>query len=123
MGSGFHRQWDPSSEVGSDRSTKKEKESEIEKMPLFLMYFNWSGTSEELREYTDQFKSVFDGTEDVEFKDVYNTVSGGWNAVYLLEGTWDSMMKAWGTYLRKFGRPEKVSLSKMEILVKRALEF
>jgi hypothetical protein len=92
-------------------------------MPLFLSYFNWSGTSEELREYTDQWSRILDETDDAEFKGVYNTMTMGWNVVFLLEGTWDSVMKAWNTYLRKYGRPEKVSLSKVEILVKRALEY
>lgn len=89
---------------------------------LFLIYFNWSGTSAELKEYIDRFKVIWDETEGIEFKDVYNTMGGGWNAVILLEGSWDASMKAWSTYLNKYGRPQRVTLSKAEILVKRRLD-
>lgn len=89
---------------------------------LLLIYFNWSGTSAELKEYSEQFKSVFDATAGVTFKGVYNTISGGWNAVFLLEGSWEASMTAWGTYLDKYGRPSQETLSKIELLVERRMD-
>ena len=38
---------------------------------LFLYYFNWAGTPEELREYAGQMKSIIKGTEGVEFSGLF----------------------------------------------------
>jgi len=83
---------------------------------LFLYYFRWVGTPEELKEYLGRSKSVIDRVEGVDFKGVF-VPSSEWSFVALMEAvSLEKVLEAWRTYIKKYGPHPKVPLAKIELL-------
>jgi hypothetical protein len=81
---------------------------------LMLYYFNWAGTSEELREFAGRMKSVIDGTEGVEFSGLFIPTSE-WHYVLVMKATnYEKSLQVMKTYIEKFGWA-KTSLAKAEL--------
>lgn len=82
---------------------------------LGLYYFNWAGTTEELKEYVGRVKSISDGIEGVEFKGAF-TPTSEWHFVLLFDvSSYEKGLEFMRTYRKKHG-PPKVALAKAEIL-------
>ncbi len=82
---------------------------------LMLYYFNWAGTSEELREFAGRMRSIIDGTEGVEFSGLFIPTSE-WHYVLVMKATnYEKSLQVMKTYIEKFGWA-KTSLAKAEIL-------
>jgi hypothetical protein len=81
---------------------------------LMLYYFNWAGTSEELREFAGRMKSIIDGTEGVEFSGLFIPTSE-WHYVLVMKATnYEKSLQVMKTYIEKFGWA-KTSLAKAEL--------
>jgi hypothetical protein len=81
---------------------------------LTLYYFNWAGTSEELREFAGRMKSIIDGTEGVEFSGLFIPTSE-WHYVLVMKATnYEKSLQVMKTYIEKFGWA-KTSLAKAEL--------
>jgi hypothetical protein len=81
---------------------------------LTLYYFNWEGTSEELREFAGRMKSIIDGIEDVEFSGLFIPTSE-WHYVLVMKATnYEKILQVMKTYIEKFGWA-KTSLAKAEL--------
>ena len=82
---------------------------------LVLYYFRWIGTSEELQEFVTRAKSICD-EKGVKFVGLFAPTSE-WNAVAVLEGpSYDKVIEAYGTYVKKYGSHPKQPIAKIEIL-------
>ncbi len=82
---------------------------------LMLYYFNWAGTSEELREFAGRMRSIIDGIEGVEFSGLFIPTSE-WHYVLVMKATnYEKSLQVMKTYIEKFGWA-KTSLAKAEIL-------
>ena len=81
---------------------------------LTLYYFNWAGTSEELREFVGRMKSIIDGTDGVEFNGLFIPTSE-WHYVLIMKANnYDRMLQVMRKYIEKFGWA-KTSLAKAEL--------
>ena len=82
---------------------------------LFLYYFNWAGTPEELREYAGQMKSIIKEKEGVEFTGLFIPISE-WHYVLVMKTTnYEKSLQVMKTYIERFGW-SKASLAKVELL-------
>ena len=82
---------------------------------LFLYYFNWTGTPEELREFAGQMKSISKETEGIEFNGLFIPISE-WHYVMVMKTTsYEKALQVMKTYVEKFGW-SKASLAKVELL-------
>ena len=82
---------------------------------LFLYYFNWTGTPEELREYSGQIKNIIKEIEGIEFNGLFIPISE-WHYVMVLKTpSYEKALQAMKIYFQKFGWP-KASLAKVELL-------
>jgi hypothetical protein len=82
---------------------------------LFLYYFNWAGTSEELREFAGRMKSIIKETEGVEFNGLFVPTSE-WHYVIVMKAPkYEKALQVMKTYVEKFGWT-KTSLAKAELL-------
>jgi hypothetical protein len=82
---------------------------------LTLYYFNWAGTSEELREFVERMKSIIDGTEGAEFNGIFIPTSE-WHYVLVMKATnYEKILQVMKKYIEKFGWA-KTSLAKAELL-------
>jgi hypothetical protein len=80
-----------------------------------LYYFNWAGTSDELREFFGRLKSIIDGTEGVELNGLFIPTSE-WHYVLVMKTTnYEKSLHVMKTYIEKFGWA-KTSLAKAELL-------
>jgi hypothetical protein len=80
-----------------------------------LYYFNWSGTSEEFREFSGRMKSIIDGTEGVEFSGLFIPTSE-WHYVLVMKAAnYEKSLQVMKAYIEKFGW-SKTSLAKAELL-------
>ena len=78
---------------------------------LFLYYFNWAGTPEELREFAGQIKTIIKETEGVEFNGLFIPISQ-WHYVLIMKTTnYEKALQVMKTYIEKFGWA-KTSLGK-----------
>ncbi len=81
---------------------------------LVLYYFNWIGTSEELKEFVGRAVSKDESIEGVEPLGVF-APSSEWNFVMVMKVTsYDKAMQNFKKYMEKYGRP-KTSLGKIEL--------
>ncbi len=81
---------------------------------LFLYYFNWAGTAEELREFAGRIKAIIKGIEGVEFSGLFMPTSE-WNYVLVLKATnYEKTLQVMKTHIQKFGWG-KASLGKVEL--------
>jgi hypothetical protein len=81
---------------------------------LTLYYFNWGGTSEELREFAMRMKSIINGIEGVEFSGLFVPTSE-WHYVLVMKATnYEKILQVMKTYIEKFGWA-KTSLAKAEL--------
>ncbi len=82
---------------------------------LFLYYFNWVGTPEELKEFAGQIKSIMKGTEGIEFNGLFMPISE-WHYVMVWKTiSYEKALQVMKTYIEKFGW-SKASLAKVELL-------
>lgn len=82
---------------------------------LFLYYFNWAGTPEELSEYAGRMKTIIKGTEGVELNGIYIPTSE-WHYVLVMNTpSYEKSLQVMKTYVKKFGWG-KASLAKVELL-------
>ena len=82
---------------------------------LFLYYFNWAGTPEELKEFAGQIKSIIKGTEGIEFNGLFMPISE-WHYVMVMKTTsYEKALQVMKSYIEKFGWL-KTSLAKVELL-------
>ncbi len=82
---------------------------------LTLYYFNWSGTSEELKEFAGRMKSIIDETEGVEFSGLFIPTSE-WHYVLVMKATdYAKTLQVMKMYIEKFGWA-KTALAKAELL-------
>ena len=82
---------------------------------LFLYYFNWAGTSEELGKFVERMKSIIKGTEGIEFNGIFIPTSE-WHYVLVMKATkYEKSLLVMKTYVEKFGWT-KTSLAKAELL-------
>ncbi len=85
---------------------------------LVLYYFNWIGTSEELKELIGMVTSVFKATEGISFKGLFMPNSE-WNYALLYETmSFDKALEAFRMGVKKYRDKwmAKVPVSKNEIL-------
>jgi len=83
---------------------------------LVLYYFRWVGTPEEFKEHVGRMKSICDGIKGVNLKGVF-TPSSEWSAVALLEAaSFEKVLEAYRTYMKKYGPHPKQTLAKTELL-------
>ncbi|MDQ1279334.1 MAG: hypothetical protein QG670_596 [Thermoproteota archaeon] len=90
-----------------------------EKKLLTLYYFNWTGTSEELKEYIKMTASVFKDMEGISFRGVFIPTSE-WNFALLYETkSFDKALEAFKTGMKKYGDKwqSKIPVSKSEVLL------
>ena len=81
---------------------------------LMLYYFNWAGTPEELKEFTERMKSIIKGTEGVEYNGLFIPTSE-WHYVLVMKATnYEKSLQVMKTYIAKFGWA-KTSLAKAEL--------
>ena len=81
---------------------------------LFLYYFNWAGTPEELKEFAGRIKTIIKETEGVEFNGLFMPTSE-WNYVLVMKTTnYEKTLQVMKTYIQKFGWG-KASLAKVEL--------
>ena len=82
---------------------------------LMLYYFNWAGTSEELREFAGRMKNIIKETEGVELSGLFIPTSE-WHYVLVMKATnYEKSLQVMKTYIKKFGWA-KTSLAKAELL-------
>jgi hypothetical protein len=82
---------------------------------LMLYYFNWTGTSGELRKFVEHMKSIIKGTESAEFTGLFIPTSE-WNYVIVMKAkSYEKILQIMKTYIEKFGWA-KTSLAKAELL-------
>ncbi len=82
---------------------------------LFLYYFNWVGTPEELRDYVGQMKSIIKGTEGIELSGLFIPTSEWHYAMVMNTSSYEKALHVMKTYVKKFGW-SKASLAKVELL-------
>ncbi len=82
---------------------------------LFLYYFNWAGTPEELREFAGQMKKIIKGTEGIEFTGLFIPISEWHYAIMMKTTSYEKALQVMKTYVEKFGW-SKASLAKVELL-------
>ncbi len=82
---------------------------------LFLYHFNWAGTTEELREYVGQMKSIINGTEGVNLTGLFIPTSEWHYALVMDTESYEKALLVMKTYVKKFGWG-KASLAKVELL-------
>ncbi len=81
---------------------------------LFLYYFNWAGTPEELREFAGQLKTIIKGTDGVEFGGLFIPISE-WHYVLVMKTTsYEKSLQVMKTYVKKFGW-SKAALAKVDL--------
>jgi hypothetical protein len=81
---------------------------------LVLYYFNWAGTSEELKEFADRLGSKTEAVEGVEPLGIF-APSSEWQFVMVMKTTgYDKALQTFRTYIEKYGRP-KTLLGKIEL--------
>ena len=82
---------------------------------LFLYYFNWAGTPEELKEFAGQIKSIIKGTEGIEFNGLFMPISE-WHYVMAMKTTsYAKALQVMKSYIEKFAW-SKTFLAKVELL-------
>ncbi len=81
---------------------------------LTLYYFNWTGTPEELREFSERMKSIIEKTEGVEFNGLYMPTSEWHHVLVMKAKSYDKTLQVMKTYIEKFGWT-KISLAKAEL--------
>lgn len=83
---------------------------------IALYFFRWIGTPKELQEYMGQVQSVFGEIDGLDMKGIFVPTSE-WNFVSLIEATsYDKVMEAYRTYMKKYGPHPKEPVAKMELL-------
>ncbi len=82
---------------------------------MFLYHFNWAGTSEELREYFGQMKSIIKGSEGVESLGLFIPTSEWHYAIVMKTPSYEKALQVMKNYVKKFGWG-KASLAKVELL-------
>ncbi len=82
---------------------------------LFLYRFNWAGTSDELREYVEQMKSIIKGSEGVKLTGLFIPTSEWHYALVMDTSSYEKALQVMKTYVKKFGWG-KASLAKVELL-------
>jgi len=83
---------------------------------LILIYFNYAGKPEELKEFLGRTKSISNGIKGFEFKGMFIPMSEWHDYVLLFELTsYEKFLEFERTYRKKYGRPP-VALAKAEIL-------
>ena len=82
---------------------------------LMLYYFNWAGTSEELKEFAGRIKGIIDGTEGVKFSGLFIPASEWHYALVMKATSYDKTVQVMKTYIEKYGWA-KTSLAKAELL-------
>ena len=82
---------------------------------LFLYYFNWAGTPEELREFAGRMKSIIKETEGIEFNGLFIPTSEWHYALVMKASNYEKALQVMKTYVKKFGWT-KTSLAKAELL-------
>ena len=81
---------------------------------LTLYYFNWAGTSEELKEFAGRMTNIIKGTEGVEFSGFFVPTSE-WHYVLVMKATnYEKSLQVMKKYIEKFGW-SKIPLSKAEL--------
>jgi hypothetical protein len=81
---------------------------------LFLYYFNWAGTPEERKEFTERMKNIIKGIEGAEFTGLFIPTSE-WHYVLVMKATnYEKSLQVMKTYIAKFGWA-KTSLAKAEL--------
>ena len=84
---------------------------------LFLYYFNWAGTPEELKEFACQIKSIIKGTEGIEFNGLFMPISE-WHYVMVMKTTsYEKTLQVMKSYIEKFAW-SKTFLAKVELLIR-----
>jgi len=82
---------------------------------LELLYFNWAGKPEELKELLGRVKRISGGIKGVEFKGLFTPMSE-WHYVLLFESpSHEKVLEVHRTYMKKYGHPP-TTLGKVEIL-------
>lgn len=82
---------------------------------LFLYYFNWAGTPEELSEFVGRMNVIIKEMEGVEFTGIF-IPSSEWHYVVIMKTTnYDKTLQVMKTYIQEFGWT-KTSLAKAELL-------
>ena len=82
---------------------------------LFLYYFNWAGTPEELSEFVGRMKGIIKDTAGVEFNGIYIPTSEWHYAMVMNTPSYEKALQVMKTYVKKFGWG-KASLAKVELL-------
>ena len=84
---------------------------------LVLFYFNWIGTPEELKKFTERATGIINGIEGVKLCGIFVPTSE-WNFVLVVRATsYDKAMSFYKIYMKKYGRP-KSSSGRIELLHK-----
>ncbi len=82
---------------------------------LLLYYFNWAGTSEELKEFAGRMKNLMDDAKSVEFGGLFIPTSE-WHYVLVMKAAdYGKTLQVMKKYIEKFGWA-KTSLAKAELL-------
>jgi hypothetical protein len=80
-----------------------------------LFYFNWGGTSEELREFAGRMKTVIGGIDGIEFTGIFVPTSE-WHYVLVMKAVnYEKSVQVMKIYIEKYGWA-KTSLAKAELL-------
>jgi hypothetical protein len=81
---------------------------------LMLYYFNWAGTSEELKEFVGRIKRIISEIEGVEFSGLFIPTSEWHNVLVMKATSYEKTLHVMKTYIEKFGWV-KTSLAKAEL--------
>jgi hypothetical protein len=81
---------------------------------LFLYYFNWAGTPEELTEFVGRMKTIIKGTDGIEFSGIFVPTSEWHYALLMKTANYEKSLQVMKTYIKKFGWA-KTSLAKAEL--------
>ena len=81
---------------------------------LALIYFNWAGTTEELREWVKQAKSIIAGIDNLEFSGVFLPTSEWHYVLVLRTAAYEKVLQFIKSHVGKYGQP-KTALAKIEL--------
>ncbi len=85
---------------------------------LLIYYFNWTGKPEELKEFIENFKKVYEDAGGISFKGLF-VPNSEWNFAMLYEtASLDKALQAFRTGAKKYGDKwmSKITVAKNEIL-------
>ncbi|MFX1513335.1 MAG: hypothetical protein ACFFCQ_12175 [Promethearchaeota archaeon] len=83
---------------------------------IIIYYMKWVGQPDEFAEFMGRMTNIWNGIEGADIKGVFLPVTQKWSFAFLLEVTsYEKAVKAYKTYMQKYGLHPKVTGQKIDM--------